>query len=129
MEQSGFRPAIADADLDQQVFRFCLGVFNKHIEVPVVVKYAGIQQFILQLLSTALVVGFNEVPVWKGRLGILVQVLHVGVGRRTIEVEIVLLHILTMIPLGIAQSEGTFLQDRVLAVPERKSKAENLMVI
>src|SRR5688500_2675150 len=49
--------------------------------------------------------------------------------RRRIEVEVVLLDVLAVIPFAVRQTEQPFLQDRVLAVPERQRKAQLLLVI
>src|SRR5262249_25106516 len=56
-------------------------------------------------------------------------VLHVGVGWSAIEVEIVLLDVLTMVTFGVGQAEKTLLDDRVLFIPEGQGKAESLPVI
>ena len=43
-------------------------------------------------------------------------------GRRAVEKEIVFLHILTVVALGVRQAEEPFLQDRVGLVPQGKGK-------
>ena len=48
MERGGLGPAIAHADLDQDVFRRILGILHEHVEVAVVIEDAGIQQLILR---------------------------------------------------------------------------------
>src|SRR5262249_31451410 len=62
-------------------------------------------------------------------LRVLVQVLHVGVGRRVVEVEIVLLDILAVVALAAGQAEQAFLEDGVLAVPQGQGEAEVLVTV
>jgi hypothetical protein len=54
---------------------------------------------------------------------VLVEIFHVGVRRRTVEVEVVLLHILSMVALVVGQSEEPFLENRILAVPQGQREA------
>ena len=50
-------------------------------------------------------------------------------GRRAVEVEIILFDILAVVPFAVGKSEETLLQNRVLAVPQRERKAEPLLVV
>src|SRR4029077_20984373 len=43
--------------------------------------------------------------------------------------EVALLHVLTVVPLGIGQAEQALLQDRVPLIPQRKSQAQPLLVV
>jgi hypothetical protein len=51
------------------------------------------------------------------------------VRRRAVEVEVVLLHVLAVVALGVRDTERTLLDDRVGAVPEREGEAEPLLVV
>src|SRR4029079_1961027 len=61
--------------------------------------------------------------------GILVQKLHVRVGRGAIEVEVVFLDVLAVVSLAVREPEQPFLQDGVFPVPQTKSETELLFVI
>ena len=124
-----FGPAIADADLDQDILRSVLGVLDEHVEVAIVVEDAGIQQFIFRILTAALPIGPDQVVVWKCRLRILVQVFHVRVGRRIVQVEVILLDIFAVVALAIGEAEQALFQNGIFAVPERKGKTEQLLVV
>ena len=113
----------------EDVFRALLGVLDENIEVPVVVEDARIQQFVLELLARPPPVGLHQVAIRKLPLRILVQVLHVRVRRRAVEVEVVLLHILAMVALAVGQPEQALLQNRVPLVPQREGKAQPLLVV
>ena len=63
------------------------------------------------------------------RLRVLVEVLQVGVGRRRVEVEVVLLDVLAVVALAVGQAEQPLLEDRIAAVPEREREAEALAVV
>jgi hypothetical protein len=52
----------------------------------------------------------------ESRLGILVQVLHVGMRGRAVEVEIVFLTVFAVIGLAVRQAEHTFFEDGIFAI-------------
>ena len=62
-------------------------------------------------------------------LRVLVEVLHVRVRRRRVDVEVVLLDVLAVIPLAVREAEQPLLEDRVSPVPEREGEAETLLVV
>ena len=105
------------------------GVFHEHVEISVIVEDTGIEQFVFELLPRSPPVGLDQVPVGKLALRVLVEVLHVGVRRRAVEVEVVLLHILAMIALVVREPEQALLQDRVALVPQRQRKTKPLLVV
>src|SRR5262245_5434488 len=80
-------------------------------------------------MTAASAVGFDEVSVRVGRLGIFVEILHVRVGRRRVEVEVVFLHILAVVRLAIVEAEKSLFEDGILAVPQGQREAENLLVV
>jgi hypothetical protein len=51
------------------------------------------------------------------------------VGWRAVEVEVVFLDILAVVPLAVGQPEEALLENGILAVPQRKGKAEPLLVV
>ncbi len=121
--------AVGDADLHQQVVRRGLSVFDEDVEVAAAVEHAGVQQFVLGLMPAARAVGAHDVVVGIGRLRVLVQVLHVRVRGRAVEVEVVLLDVLAVVAFAVGQTEGALLQDRVTAVPQRQREAQHLVVV
>jgi hypothetical protein len=74
------------------------GVLDEYIEIAVVVEYAGVEQFELRLVLATSSVLFQQLTVREFRLRIFVEVLHIGVHRCRVEVEVVLLYILAVIP-------------------------------
>ena len=64
----------------------------------------------------------DQIVVGIGRLRILVEILHVGMRRRAVEVEVVFLHVLAVVALAVGQPEQALLEDRVVAVPQREGK-------
>jgi hypothetical protein len=117
VERGGFRAAVVHGDSDEQVLGGRLGVFDQDIKIAVLIKNPGVQQFILGPAAPALAVGCDEVVVGVGGLGILVEVLHVGMRRSRVQIEVVLLDILSMVALAVGQAEEPFLEDRVPSVP------------
>mgnify|MGYP000340673580 CR=1 FL=1 len=71
----------------------------------------------------------DEIGVRKRRLRVLVQVLHVRVGRRRIEIEVVLLAIFAVVALVAREAVEPLLQDVIALVPEREPEAEPALAI
>src|SRR5882762_239051 len=116
-------------DSDQDVLRAVLGVFHEDVEIPVFVKDAGIEQFILHVVLGTTKVSVYEIGIRIGRLRVFIEVLHVRVRWRAVEVEVVFLDILSVIALTVGQPEKPFLENRILAVPQGQREAELLFVI
>src|SRR5271154_4467042 len=125
MQERWLRPSIADADFNQQIVRRRLRVFNKNIEVAIVVENAGVQQLVLLFVARALAVGLDQVVVRIGAMRVLVEVLHVGVRGGAVEVEVVVLYVLAMITFAVGQAEKPLLKDRIFAVPQRNREAQH----
>jgi hypothetical protein len=62
-------------------------------------------------------------------LGVFIEILHVRVSRCAVEVEIILFHVLPVIGLAVGQAVYPLLEDRVLAIPQCKGKAQSLLVV
>ena len=129
MQLGRVRSPVDRRDLHQDVFRAGLGVLHEDVEVAVVVEDAGVEELVLHLVPRPPAVGLDQIGVGKGRLRVLVEVLHVRVGRRAVEVEVVLLHVLAVVPLAVGQAEEPLLEDRVLPVPQGQREAEALLVV
>ena len=80
-------------------------------------------------MAVALPVFFHELAIGKHRLGILVQVFHVGVRRGGVEIEVVLLHVFAMVPFAPGEPEEAFFENRIPAIPQGQGKTESLMVV
>ena len=129
MQFGRVRSPVDRRDLHQDVFRTGLGVLHEDVEVPVVVEDAGVEQLVLDLVPGTPAVRLHQVGVGKRRLRILVEILHVRVRRRAVEVEVVLLHVLAVVALAVGQSEEPLLEDRILPVPQGQREAEALLVV
>ncbi|OPY90220.1 MAG: hypothetical protein A4E73_02606 [Syntrophaceae bacterium PtaU1.Bin231] len=129
MQLGRLRSPVVRRDSDEDVFRGGLGVFHEDVEVAVAVEDAGVEELVLHLVPGTPLVGVHQVGVREGRLWVFVEVLHVRMGRRRVEVEVVFLHILAVIALAVGQPEEALLQNRVPAVPQRKGKAQPLFVV
>ncbi len=129
MQPCRLRASIVRGDPDEQVIGFRLGVFHEHIEVPVVVENAGIEQLVLEVLARAPLVGLDEVSIGILALGVFVQILHVGVRRRAVDVEVVLLDVLAVIAFAVGEAEQPLLENRIALVPEGEREAELLLVV
>ncbi|MER5689761.1 hypothetical protein [Streptomyces sp. NPDC002205] len=117
------------SDLDQQVLGAGLGVLDAHVEVAVFVEGSRGQQLVLEVPAAPGPVGGHQIVVRERLLRVLVEVLHVPVGGRRVEVEVVLLDVLPVIALGVGQAEHPLLDDRIPAVPQREREAQSLLVV
>ena len=115
--------AIVDRDLDEDVLRRFLGVLDEHVEVAVLVEDPGIDQLVLELvLSPAPVRVSTRSAYGNADCGILVQVLHVRVRRRAIQVEVVLLDVLAVIALALVSPKSRSL--RIGSEPFQSARAK-----
>ena len=106
--------------LHQQVAGLVLRIFDEHVEIPVLGKHSRVDEFVLRLIRAAPRVLRHEIRVGVGPLRILVKHLQVRVRRRRVEVEVLLLHVLAVIALGVRQAEKPLLEDGVNPVPQRQ---------
>ena len=81
-------------------------------------------------MSCGLAAGWcDQVVVGIRVLRILVQILHVRVRRRAVEVEVVLFDVLAVIAFAVRETEEAFFQDRIFAIPERERETQKLLVV
>src|SRR5207247_1804243 len=71
----------------------------------------------------------DQALVRKRRLRILVQVFHVRVGGRGIQIEVVFLDVLAVVALIAGQSEEPLLENRIAAIPQRDGEADVLVAV
>lgn len=104
---------------------------NLDEDVPVAVVVERIRVGDLKLGNVAAAVGrlADELLVRVRPLRVLVQHLHVRVGRRRVEVPVQLLDVLAVVALVSGRSEQALLQDRVDAVPQGEREAEAGVVV
>src|SRR6516162_2923795 len=63
------------------------------------------------------------------RVRILVQIFHVGMAGRAIEIKVVFFDVLSVISLFAGQSKGAFLQEGISPVPQGQRETEILVAI
>ncbi len=124
MQLCRVRSTVDGRDPHQDVFRAVFGVLDEDIEISVAIENAGIEEFIFHVVLGTASVRLYQIGVGIRCLRVLVEVLHVGVCRRAVEVEVILFHILAVIALAVGQSKEPFLENRILAVPQGQSKAD-----
>src|SRR5262249_13928622 len=117
------RATIDSGNADEDVVGSGLGVLDEHIEVAVSIENARVQQLVLQGMPIALTVCLDELTIRKGCLRVLVEVLHVGMRGRRIEVEVVLLDVLPVIALATGEAEEPLFENRVPTIPQGERKA------
>src|SRR5215470_18630174 len=105
MERSGFRAAIDGRDPNKDVFDVRFGVLDKHVEVAVLGKNSGIEQFEFRLAAAASAVLIDKKLVGEFGLWIFVEHPHVAVRGSGVKVEVALFHVLPMIALISGQPE------------------------
>ena len=93
--------AIVDGDLDEDVLRRFLGILDEHVEVAALIEDPGIEQLILEVLLAPVPVGLDEISIGECGLWILIQIPHVRVRRRAVQVEVVFLDVLAVVALAV----------------------------
>src|SRR5262244_3563794 len=99
IQLSLLRPAIADLDADKDVVDVCLCIVGENVEIFVFVEGAGIEQLVLGAGTPFLTVPLDELAIGELGLRILVEVPHVRMRRRAVEVVIQLLNVLSVVSL------------------------------
>src|SRR6202041_1342152 len=82
-----------------------------------------------RLALVAAAVFLHQFRVRKLRLGIFVEILHVGVRRRTVEIEEIFLHVLAVVALIARQTEQTFFKNWITLIPQCEGKTNDLPAI
>src|SRR5205807_9543957 len=93
------RSAVGDAHADQYVEWVDFGVFHADIEVAVFREDARVDQFVFGFLATPIAIRSDKVVIGKRTLWVFVERLHIRVGWRVVEKEVVFLHILPVVAL------------------------------
>ena len=117
MQFRGLRSTIVRCDADQDVFSGSLRIFDKHIEIPVLFEHAGIEQFEFPRFPAPGAILPHQPFIWISGVRIFIQILHVGVRWRAVEIVVALLHILAVVAFIASESEQPFFKDRIVAVP------------
>ena len=129
MQRCCFGPAIGRGDANQNVVRRVFGIFSEDVEVSAIVENSSVRQLELRLVPAAPAIFLDQPRVGIFRLRIFVERLQVGVRRRRIEVEILLLHVLAMIPLAAGEAEQALFQNRVAPIPERERETKPALTV
>src|SRR6266446_10392461 len=124
-----FRPVrtpVSKAETDQDICWGVLSILYQYVSVFVVRKDPGIKQLVFKRVRVrfAPAVFLHQIRIRKRPMRILVEGLHVAVGRSIIQIEVILLHVFPVISFTVSEPEKAFLQNRVVAVPERQRKAK-----
>src|SRR5215510_12608484 len=117
MDWSRFRTTIAHFDAYADIFRAGLGILDKDVKIALRIEDARIEQFILPLIMAPLSTLLDELLIGIGLLRIFIEILHIGMRWRGVEIEIVLLHILAMIGLRRDQAKQPLFQNRIFTIP------------
>jgi hypothetical protein len=123
MEERNFRSSIAEIYLDQEIAGSGLRVFHEYVEVAIFVEYSGVEQLVFWVIATTLSVCLDKVSVGIRIVRVFIEIFHIGVGGRTIEVEIIFLDVLSVIALAICKAKQTFFKYWVLTVPQGDGEA------
>jgi hypothetical protein len=71
MKLGRFRPTVVNRDANEYIFRAFLRVLDKSIKIPVILKYTGIQQLVLEFLPRPSPIGFDQIQVGYSCCGYL----------------------------------------------------------
>ena len=117
VERRWIGSVVGGRDADDQVGWSRFGVLHVHVEVAVFGKNARVHQLVLRLVPAPPAVLRQQVGIWEGAMRVLVECPHVGVARRRVEIEVVLLDVFAVITLWSCQAKQPLFEDRVCFVP------------
>jgi hypothetical protein len=129
MERRRLGAAIDRFDANKDIVRRRLGVFDKNVEVAVIIEDAGIDQLVFQLVLAVSAIFLDEAGLRKLCVGILVEKLHVRMGRGGIEIEVVFLDVFAVVAFVAGEPKQALFEDRIFLIPERKRETDVLMTI
>ena len=105
IQRSRFRSAVGDADANQDIVAIGLRVLYENIEIAVLVEHSGVQEFVFGLVLSAPAVLLDQSRIGVLLLRILVEVLHIGVRRRAVEIEVILFDVFAVVAFTSCQAE------------------------
>ncbi|MCC2663767.1 MAG: hypothetical protein K0S35_1689 [Geminicoccaceae bacterium] len=129
VQQGVLGTSVRSRDPDAQVFGRGLGVFDRDVPVAVPIEDPGVEQLELRTLAGAPPVLLDQPAIRIFLLRVLVEVAHVGVGRRVVRMVVVFLDVLAVIAVPRGHAEQPLLEVRVPAVPERRREAQELVAV
>src|SRR5215470_13227077 len=129
MKRRLFRAAISNRQANKNVVFRSFRVFGKNVEIPIVVKNAGVDQLELWCAQAVSTIFLNQPCVWIFAQRIFVEGFHVRMRRRRVDVVIKLLYILAVVALRARQSEEALLQDWIFRVPKRERETKSALPI
>src|SRR5262249_43612320 len=127
--RAGPGPPVLERDRDRHISAGILGILTEKTKITSAIKDPGASSLKLNSLPPPTRVPADELPLGCGSLGVLVQVPHVRVRRRRVEVEVVFLHVLAVVAFAVGETEQPLLDDGILAVPQRQCEAKELLII
>src|SRR5215510_985096 len=129
IQRCWFRSTIRDTDPNENVLAIGLRVLDKHVEISVLVEHACIQQFEFRLVLSAATIFFDQSSIGILLLRILVEVLHVRMRRRAIDIEVVLFNVFTVIAFTSGETKQPLLENGIFSIPQGERKADQLMPV
>ena len=129
MHARRFGSAIVRGDTNEDVFGGGFGILDDHIEISIFGEDASIEQLKFGILFRTAPVFFQQLSIGIGALRILVEEFHVGVRRRAVKVEVILLYVLAVIAFVTGKAEETFFEDGICFVPKCEPEADELVTV
>jgi hypothetical protein len=109
MQRRRLGAAVDRANADQDIVRASFGVFDKHVEIAVVVEDARVEQLVLRVVLAAAGVLGHQIGIGVDSLRVLVEHPHPRVRGRRVQVKVVFFDILTMVAFGAGQPKQALL--------------------
>ena len=104
-------------DANENILVVGFGVFDENVEVAIFAEDAGVEEFEFWLRATAALIFFHQPSVRKFSLRILIQILHVTMRWRGVEIKIIFFDVLAVIAFVAREAKNTFFEDWVAAIP------------
>ena len=126
---AGAGPRFTTRNLDEEVLCTLFGILHEDVEVTILGKYSGVQQFVFHVAAIAVSIRLDQIEIGICRLRIFVQVLHVRVRRRAVEIKVVFLNVFAVVGLAVGEPERAFFENWIFTIPQGHAKTQQLLVI
>ena len=129
IERRRLRTAVPGRDPHENVFARGFRVLHEHVEIAVAIEDARIDQLEFRVRLCPPAVLLHQARVRKLRLRIFVEHLQVGMRRRGVEIEVILLHVFPVVAFVSVEPKQALLQDGIAAIPQGQREADALVPV
>src|SRR5690349_17990713 len=105
MNCGSFRIPVLYINFNKNILYGLLRIGYTNIKILILIEHSCVQYFVFRLGTAPLRIFISQLIVWEFLLRVFIQILHIVVRRKIIEIIIQFLYILTMIALVVTETK------------------------